>query len=111
LSRVVGGISLGFGMIAWTAAQTVSAVAGGLCGGVNGGMGCHTSTPTLWGPDIMMAGGLALLIAPAFWSNDPVSSTEKAALARDAGLRVGWNVAAAPSPDGQGGTVLVSGRF
>jgi hypothetical protein len=80
------------------------------------GSGCaRRGTGTLWVPDLMMAGGLALLVVPAFWSNDPVSPAEKEDLAREAMGRaspsrgVSWNLTAAPAPGG--GSVALSGRF
>jgi hypothetical protein len=78
---------------------------------------CHQGPGTRWVPDLMMVGGLALLILPGFWSNDPVSLDEKADLARDAVARAEerrrftWNVTAAPAPSGQGGALALSGRF
>jgi hypothetical protein len=119
-SRVVGGLSLGLGALAWVAMRALEAGATApICGIqiVAGGDGAACSPPddTLWVPDLMMAGGLALLIAPVFWSNDPVSDAEKEELARDVSARarteraVMWSFA--PAPGGQGGTLSLSGRF
>jgi hypothetical protein len=73
---------------------------------------------TYWGPDILMAAGLAMEILPALWSNDPVSDEEKAALARP---RATWaptslNIKGAPLPAAggglpAGGTIVLSGRY
>jgi hypothetical protein len=101
-SRVVGGISLGIGALAWAGAQ---AFADPLCDSPS----CR---PKLLVPDLMMAGGAALLILPFLWSNDPVSDEEKARLAHEAENRwAGLSMAAAPAADGRGGTFVVGGRF
>jgi hypothetical protein len=114
-SRVVGGVSLGLGALTWVAVRALEAgFSAPFC--VAGAQdACGPPKDTLWVPDIMMAGGLALLVAPLLWSNDPVSLEEKVALARGAfaGTRpsaaVMWSFA--PAPGGQGGTLLLSGRF
>jgi hypothetical protein len=100
-SRVVGGISLGLGALAWAGAH---AFADPLCEGPS----CP-GNKTLWVPDIMMAGGAALLVLPFLWSNDPVSIEEKARLAHNALWGVSWNVAAAPVAEGA--TLVVGGHF
>jgi hypothetical protein len=110
-SRVVGGISLGLGAIAWAVVKTFYVDVNTTQCLVTVGMSCPQQTPTLWVPDIMMAGGLALLVLPALWSNDPVSPAEKDQLAREAGGRLSWNVSAAPAADGRGGTFVVGGTF
>jgi hypothetical protein len=118
-SRVVGGLSLGLGMLTWVAVQAlVAGVELPVCVAAPDSMACHQGPGTLWVPDIMMAAGLTLLVVPAAWSNDPVSEDEKADLAREAASgvasaprRVSWNVSAAPLPGGQGGAVALSGRF
>jgi hypothetical protein len=119
-SRVVGGLSLGLGAAAWLVAKTFeSTTRVATCGVLMANMACaQAQDNTLWGPDLMMAGGLALLIAPALWSNDPVSQEQKVQLARDAVARaqpargpVSWNVAAAPLAGGRGGEFSVAGRF
>jgi hypothetical protein len=110
-SRVVGGITLGLGVTAWVAVELVDAFSKSFCIFDRTASGCSQSPPTLI-PDIMMATGAVLLLAPAFWSNDPVSEREKKRLARDAESRqFDVSLAAAPSPDGRGGTVVLGGRF
>ena len=113
-SRVIGGISLGLGALAWVVARSVEFTFGSSACGVGAALGdmspCTPAYKTLWVPDLMMAGGLALLIVPSLWSNDPVSLEEKLRLANEAGTRgVSWNVSAAPAPGG--GTIVLGGRF
>jgi hypothetical protein len=110
-SRVVGGISLGLGAIVWAVAKTFYVDVNTTQCLVTVGMSCPQQTPTLWVPDVMMAGGLALLVVPALWTNDPVSAAEKDRLAREAGGRLSWNVSAAPAAAGRGGTFVVGGTF
>jgi hypothetical protein len=127
-SRVVGGVSLGLGALAWVAIQTVYVAAAAytlpFCiltvdsAATTQDCGKSSGPGTLWVPDIMMAAGLTLLVVPALWSNDPVSNAEKEDLARDAGARerraprsLSWNVSAAPLPGGQGGALSFAGRF
>jgi len=63
---------------------------------------------------ILVPVGLALLVAPWLWSDDPVSLDEKVELARAARRRtggVGVSVSAVPLPGGQGGQLVFAGRF
>jgi hypothetical protein len=120
-SWIVGGVSLGVGAFAWVLIRTVEAAGTGIFCTVGivtetgNPSACQKPDETLWVPDLMMAGGLALIVAPAFWSNDPVSPEEKEELARDIVARarpergVMWSFA--PAPGGQGGTLSLSGRF
>ena len=116
-SRVVGGISLGLGAFTWLSAQLIDVAFKAPFCGLQTDPACRQGPGTLWVPDLMMAGGLALLILPGFWSNDPVSLDEKADLARkaearaEATRRFPWHVTAAPTPSGQGGALAFSGRF
>jgi hypothetical protein len=115
-SRVVGGLSLGLGAGVWLIVKTVETTFEVAPCSVLMASGCgQQQGTTLWVPDLMMAGGLALLAVPALWSNDPVSSEQKARLARDAfgahARPVSWNVAAVPLAGGRGGAFSVAGRF
>ncbi|HVU52857.1 MAG TPA: hypothetical protein VHL80_19380 [Polyangia bacterium] len=111
-SRVAGGISLGLGVLVWTTAQAVNVTFQAPFCATSSDPSCIKGTGTLWVPDVMMVGGLALLVLPALWSNDPVSFEEKERLASEAMSRgVSWNVSAAPAPGGQGGTIVLGGRF
>jgi hypothetical protein len=108
--RIIGGVSLTLGALTWTMARMLEATFSSSVCGLAQQSACDPGYKTLWVPDLMMAGGLALMVVPGFWSDDPVSKEEKARLARDATARgVSWNVSAAPAPGG--GTIVVGGRF
>jgi hypothetical protein len=111
--RTVGGLSLGLGVLAWVAIQAATAAFTVPFCAVGEKSACDADTGTLWVPDLMMAGGLALLIAPAFWSNDPVGPSERDALAREAAERYRHpraSVSFSPTIGG-GGQISLSARF
>jgi hypothetical protein len=114
-SRVLGGLSLGIGAVAWVAVRVAEATLSVPFCALGDMAACQPARDTLWVPDIMMAGGLALLILPAFWSNDPVSDAEKAELVRTALARArparAVSLSFAPVLGGEGGTLSLSGRF
>src|SRR5204862_6813830 len=67
--------------------------------------------------ELLLAAGTGLLVVPAFWSNDPVSDGEKAALARQAVARqahapgpITLNLGAAPARAADGAKLIVTGR-
>jgi hypothetical protein len=114
--RVVGGLSLGLGVLSWVA---VKALLAGFklpyCAINDPDPACHRDE-TLWVPDLMMAGGAALIVA-TLGRTDPVSDDEKAELAYDAARRppsplpLGLNVSITPQAGSDGATLMLAGRF
>jgi hypothetical protein len=114
--RVVGGLSLGLGVLSWVA---VKALLEGFelpgCALSNNDPSCHHDE-TLWVPDLMMAGGAVLILA-TLGRTDPVSDGEKADLAYEAArkppspLPLGLSVSIAPHAESDGATLTLAGRF
>jgi hypothetical protein len=106
-SRIAGAVAIVSGGL-WLVYQRVDEGLANDCGGSNSPPVCDR---THWGPDLVMLGGLAALIVPAFFDTEPVSAAERARLARGASRDLSWSFSAAPAPSGQGGTLLLGGRF
>jgi hypothetical protein len=127
--RIAGGVTVGVGFVALAAGALVGAVAAApspFCillvdTGPRSDDLC-TQKPVddsyLAPGGIVVATGIGLLVAPSFWSNDPVSDVEKATLARQAVARqsrstgpITLNLGVAPTRGAAGGTLMLSGRF
>jgi hypothetical protein len=113
--RVVGGISLGVGLLSWVVINAVIlSFQTPYC--FNNPNASCSSDVTLWGPDLMMAGGAVLILA-TLGRTDPVSDDEKAHLAHAAAKRrptplpLGLNVSVTPHAESDGATVMLAGRF
>jgi hypothetical protein len=114
-ARIVGGVALGLGAFAYVVAersQTGNRFSS--CGGEDSG--CSAPSPNV-GSYLLMAAGLTMLVVPSFVADDPVSPTERLALARAANsprsaLRpAAFGVALVPTFGAAGGTLMLSGRY
>jgi hypothetical protein len=108
-SRAVGGALLAVGALDLALGLVISGLAPCASAG-----GCHPQTPP-WPLYVVMGAGLALLVAPAIWTNDPVSDAENERLSSEAERRArrspGWSLSAGPTPTGQGGALSFATRF
>ena len=111
-SRIIGIVSLSIGVLAWSSYAVLSGPLGG-CQSRPEDPACNK---TLWVPDIMTAGGLALIMGPSFFDTHPVSMQEKVGLADAAVFR--WRqppraqpLSLVPRVERDGGSLMLSGRF
>jgi hypothetical protein len=114
-TRVLGGVALTVG-VAWLVLDAFGSAAwAGLCAGAQGGSSCKQDAGPPLGVDILLGVGLAALVAPSFWSTDPLNDDEKRALVESV-TRARFqprdvHVSAAPALEGQGATLRLAGRF
>lgn len=114
--RVAGGVVMAAGFVALIAVAVAST---GVCDGEPApcGSSSSTSSPYIIVPDLVMLGGLALLVAPAIFDTDPVSDQEKAdladaeAAARTRSLVRRNSLSFAPRLEHDGAALTFSGRF
>jgi hypothetical protein len=117
-SRILGGLSLTVGTV-WVAMYGLaSAFASAVnCAGREDDASCKKNIPPPIAADVLCGAGLVALVAPSFWSTDPLNDDEKRALvesvtrARTTFQPRDVHLSAAPTPDGQGATFRLAGRF
>jgi hypothetical protein len=112
-SRAVGGSLLVSGALGLALAVYFSGWAAPPCdGAVPQECYAHNSP---WPLAVVAGAGLALLVAPVLWTNDPVSDDENERLSSAAERRArrapGWSLSAGPAPTGQGGALSFVTRF
>jgi hypothetical protein len=136
-TRVLGYASLGLGTTTLFLAAMAAGFAEGACSGPNfwddvtgQQQSCDSNVSSLWlVPVAFTAGGLTLLLAASAVDRNPISLDERRALARDYNTRmqsdggvpasaapnaprkVRFAVSGAPSLRGDGGMLVVGGRF
>jgi hypothetical protein len=106
-TRTIGGIVLGVGVVSYLRSRVESGLDSSFCYD-NRDPSCHADHFSPVTP-VMLVSGLALLVLPSFWSDDPVSDSEKRSLAAASSPHIGISVASAQN--GSGATFALSGRF
>jgi hypothetical protein len=115
--RVLGYTALGIGLTTLVIAIPAQALSNDVCDASNGldqltgrPEGCQKSTSDVWAfPLAISALGGALLVGSYALSADRPSLETRKELARAYNARIG--ISAAPSPQGDGGVMLINGRF
>jgi len=109
---LVGGVLVGILDLLATAATNVDHGLGCVGGSSADCQAQASASPLPW---IAALAGLGMLIAPACYSTDPLSASEKAALLSNTTTRTAprpsFSLSAAPAPAPGGGTVMIGGRF
>jgi hypothetical protein len=107
-ARALGGLGLGVGVLWWLFANMADTLL----------IDCSQPSPdpvcnkTHWGPDLLMAGSLAVLVTGFIVDEDPLNWGQRYDLAiKSVGTARLSNLSLAPRVDRDGGGLMLAGRF